>query len=552
MRIRYIYRGEEKIFISPKMSIFVGRPKADEPVDLDLTPDMLVSRPHAQIGIAQGHYWIEDPKSSRGTKVDDEEIRGRGKIPLTAESCIRMGDTTLFVEPLSVVDDATISPILPAKEPPALRAAAGSDVAPPVPLVKSAPLGDGMDVPFASPESQASRQQRLLYELLLQFGVDAPFDRLLQLAVERLVAALPAFGGFLAIVALPAAERGALLLKEPATGEWLLKAHFPLGQPAVSTTLAEHALRCGGGFIWQRGKDLEISVPEIASGIYAPLAWRGDAFGVVCVDNCNSSKEFGDVDLELVVAAAQHIALAVANHRLRDELRRKAEVVERLLTNFSPAIRKKLLDKAQHGRLRLGGEKSEVTILSSDIRGFTALSAGMDADDLVDMLNAYFSALVAAIFRHDGTIDKFVGDAILAVFGSPEPDPKQHANAVRAALAMKHAIEEINDTRRDKGQVVCEMGIGIHCGEVLHGFIGSDERMEFTVIGDAVNRASRYCDGAGPGQVLISPEMYQRVFRLVTAKQIAIRTKHEGDLAAYCVERIKVGAQSTLATLPPV
>jgi adenylate cyclase len=537
MRIRYIYRGEEKIFNSPKASIIVGRPKANDPVDLDLTPDMTVSRPHAYISFERGRYWIEDRKSSRGTKVDDEEIRGCGKIPLTAVSCIRMGDTTLYVEPVNVVDDATLSPILPPVEPPALSVVAGEA---PVAPVSIAPLSDGMEVPFESPESRASRQQRLLYELLLQFGGDAPFDRLLQIAVERLVAALPA------------AERGALLLKEPATGEWLLKAHCPPGEPAVSTTLAEHAMNCGGGFIWQRGKDLEISVPEIASGIYAPLAWRGETFGVVCVDNCNTSREFTNADLELVVAAAQHIALAVANHRLRDDLRRKAELVERLLTNFSPAIRKKLLDKAQHGRLRLGGEKSEVTILSSDIRGFTALSAGMDADDLVDMLNTYFSALVGAIFRHDGTIDKFVGDAILAVFGSPEPDLRQHANAVRAAIAMKHAIEEINDSRRDKGLVVCEMGIGIHCGEVLHGFIGSEERMEFTVIGDAVNRASRYCDGAGPGQVLISPELYQRVFKLVTAKQITIATKHEGNLAAYTVERIKVGAQSTLATLPPI
>ena len=100
--------------------------------------------------------------------------------------------------------------------------------------------------------------------------------------------------------------------------------------------------------------------------------------------------------------------------------------------------------------------------------------------------------MVNAIFRHEGTVDKFVGDAILAVFGSPEPDAKQHVNAVQAAMAMQEAIEEINDVRRANHQVVCEIGIGIHCGEVLHGFIGSEERMEFTVIGDAVNRASRY------------------------------------------------------------
>ena len=175
----------------------------------------------------------------------------------------------------------------------------------------------------------------------------------------------------------------------------------------------------------------------------------------------------------------------------------------------------------------------------SDIRGFTATSAAMDAGDVVDMLNSYFSALVSAIFRQDGTVDKFVGDAILAVFGSPEPDVRQHVNAVQAAIAMQAAIEHINELRRANNQVVCEIGVGIHCGEVLHGFIGSEERMEFTVIGDAVNRTSRFCDAAGPGQVLISPEMYQRVFKLVSATRITIKTKHGDELTAYRVDGIK-------------
>jgi adenylate cyclase len=250
--------------------------------------------------------------------------------------------------------------------------------------------------------------------------------------------------------------------------------------------------------------------------------------------------------LRLLVAAAQYAALAIANHRLCDELQSNVKLIERLLTNFSPAIRQRLLAKARGGRLRLGGEKSEVTILSSDIRGFTRLTAHMDAEEVVDMLNSYFSALVDAIFRHDGTIDKFIGDAILAVFGSPEPDPDQHAHAVRAAIAMQKSLAEVNAVRKARGQVVCEMGIGVHCGPVLHGFIGSEERMEFTVIGDTVNRTARYCDGAPAGQVLISPEVHQRVWKLVRAEPMSIPTKHEGDLPAFRVLECKEG--STPAT----
>ena len=179
------------------------------------------------------------------------------------------------------------------------------------------------------------------------------------------------------------------------------------------------------------------------------------------------------------------------------ELRRNAALLGRLLTNFSPKIRDTLLSRAAHGRLRLGGERSEVVILVSDIRGFTKLTAGMDTDDVMDLLNDYFSALVEAIFKHDGTVDKITGDAILAVFGSPEPDPLRHEKALRAAMAMQSAMAEVSEQRKRRGQVTCTIGIGVHCGEVLHGFIGSNDRMELTIIGEAANWTARYCDGAG-------------------------------------------------------
>ena len=531
MRIRYfhIHDGEEKTFESSATSIVIGRPKSGQvTIDLDLSPDLAVSRPHARISFENDSYWIEDLGSNRGTKVNDEEIKGRGKVPLGERSCVCVGESMLFVEPPNLIDNATISPILQAKEPPAL-------------VIGSA--GEATPSTLAAAET-ASRHARLLYELVLQSSAGAPLDTLFQIAIERLVAAMPA------------AERGALLLKVPSSSP-LLKAHLPPGEPSVSMTLAEHAMSCGGGFIWRRADDASanpasVLANQMGSGIYAPLTWRGETFGVICVDNCNGSRQFTKDDLELAVAVAQHVALAIANHRLREDLLYNATLVERLLTNFSPAIRRRLLEKARRGRLKLGGEKSEVTILSSDIRGFTATSAKMDAEDVVDMLNDYFSALVSAIFRHDGTVDKFVGDSILAVFGSPEPDADQHGKAIRAALAMQAAMNEVNDVRRSRGQTVCEMGIGIHCGEVLHGFVGSEERMEFTVIGDAVNRTSRYCDAAGPRQVLISPELYQRVWKLVCATQTAVDTKHEGILPAYHVEGLRlISSSPTLAGLRP-
>jgi adenylate cyclase len=244
-------------------------------------------------------------------------------------------------------------------------------------------------------------------------------------------------------------------------------------------------------------------------------------------------------DLRLMLAVAHYAAMAAAQNQLQDELRRNSVLFGRLLTNFSPKLRETLVSRAAHGRLRLGGERSEVVILESDIRRFTQLTSGMDSDDVMDLLNDYFSALIDAIFKHDGTVDKINGDAILAVFGSPEPDSLRNEKAVRAALAMQSAMTEVSEARRRRRQVTCTIGIGVHCGEVLHGFIGSNDRMQLTVIGDVANWTARYCAGAAGGEILISPALHQRLWRYIDAELVRIDTKHEGLLSAYRLTGVK-------------
>lgn len=333
-----------------------------------------------------------------------------------------------------------------------------------------------------------------------------------------------------------------MLLLDPESDRLILSAYVSPNEPSVSETLARRAMKEKRAFVWRRSFEGDIGQSvaryRIECGMYAPLVWKGCALGAVCVDNPQRGAAFTDDDLRLMQAVAHYAAIAVAHYQLQEELRGKSKLLERLLTNFSPKIRDKLLKKARHGRLRPGGEKSEVTILFSDIRGFTALSAQQDAGDLVDMLNDYFPVLAEAVFVQDGTIDKFVGDAILAVFGSPEPDAHQQEKAVCAALAMQTAMKEVNAKRRARGEVTCEIGIGVHCGEVLHGFIGAAERLEFTVVGDAVNRASRYCNAAAAGEILISADVYQRVFRRVQAEKVGVVTKHAEELVAYRVKAL--------------
>ncbi len=525
MRILYRYRGTEKIFDEVCEAVVLGRPREGVHVDIDLTPDLGVSRPHARISISDGYYWIEDLGSANGTELDAKQIQGKGKVRLEPGHTIRISDTTIEVEipvtqtgsgPGVASDDKTLVTTHDTR----LDIDAMIDAAAPV-------FKPGQPI-----DPTRAQDLSLLYELPLRFGEETELDTLFQTIIERLVAIIPA------------ASRGALLLEDSENGGLLLKAHVPTGRPSVSMTLASRAMARREGFIWREGIDPSQSqfLNRIKAGMYVPLMWKGRALGAACVDNSDDGTLFTAEDLRLMLAVAHYAAMAAMQTQLQNDLRRNAALLGRLLTNFSPSIRNKLLSRAAHGRLRPGGEKSEVVILVSDIRGFTLLSSGMDTDDVVDLLNDYFSALTDAIFQHDGTIDKITGDAILAVFGCPEPDSMRHEKAVRAALAMQSAMTEVSQQRKRRGQVTCAIGIGVHCGEVLHGFIGSNDRMELTIIGEAANWTARYCDGAAGGEILISPALHQRLWRYVDTELTAIETKHEGTLSAYRLKGIKSAA----------
>lgn len=137
------------------------------------------------------------------------------------------------------------------------------------------------------------------------------------------------------------------------------------------------------------------------------------------------------------------------------------------------------------------GERREVTVLFADLVGFTALTESLEPETVVQVLNGYFQQMTKAISAHNGHVGKFIGDGILATFGAPEPNPWQAQDAVRAALAMRAALEAYNERLVQQGRPALTLGIGIHRGPVVAGLLGSSELMEYTVIGDVVNTASR-------------------------------------------------------------
>jgi adenylate cyclase len=475
-----------------------------------------VSRRHAKIIFEDKEFSIEDLQSTGGTTVEGRALT-RAEVFNYPQS-FELGSVSVHVDLAG--KGGTLS-----------TATAGI----PVPDDKEVKITLSLDVsertalPMYGLADQVAARLDMLYDLPLQFAAELDLDKLYKLILTKVMELIPG------------ARRGSLLIIDPAIGKLVLRASIPESAPAISRTLIKRAVHDQQGFIWgedqQASEDMSMSMVSlgIRTGMYVPLLWKGQPVGVLSVDNPKQRNAFRNEDLQFMISVAHYAAAAVANQLLQDDIETNNRTLQHLLANFSPKIRLKLLEKSRAGKLQPGGEKSEVTILMSDLRGFTLTSAKLDSEVVVEMLNDYFSVLGNIIFQHDGTIDKFIGDAILAVFGSPEPDDQHALKAVRCAIDMQKAIAGINERRRAAHMPCCDLGIGVHTGEVLHGFIGAAERLEYTVIGDTVNKASRYCDGARAGEIAIGKATHYVVYDKVVTEATSISTKHEGDLEAWLV-----------------
>jgi adenylate cyclase len=505
MRVVYSYKDvleEEKIFGD---DIIVGRPEGGVAVDLDLKFDPWVSHRHARIWLKDGQYWIEDLGSRNGTLVNGEKIQSRSSRRLVERDVIEIGDTTL-------------------------RVTAPGDLPRVHERSRITLTLDGNKSIYSiedTAEVDNKRHLAILYELPLQLGGEIKLDPLLQMIVAKL------------LEVIRDSARAALVLRDPSTNTLLLKAHLPWGKPYVSMTLAQRALDERVGFIWEREKDPTATQADDTAdcAMYAPLLWKGKALGAAVVDNYEKTRVFKSEDLKLLMAVAQHAAMAVANQTLQEELCRESAIRSNLLRQFSPKIAERLL--SHRGQLRLGGERCSATILFADIRGFSQLSQTMDPESVVELLNYYFSGLIPVLFSLDGSVEKYVGDAVVAVFGSPEADPQHFEKGLRAAVGMQEKMGALNAVRQARGDVTCGIGIGVHCGEVVQGFIGMPEQMNFACIGDPMNRTARYCEAAKAGEVLISPELYEHVWRIVhQAEPVTVDSKGGQQLSAYRVTKL--------------
>ena len=249
-----------------------------------------------------------------------------------------------------------------------------------------------------------------------------------------------------------------------------------------------------------------VVMQQVRSAICAPLvAADDDVVGVLYADSSFRTHAFSESDLDFLIAFAGIAAVAIEHERFSSRLREQALVRSNFERFFTPDLASRIANSAD--AVKLGGDKRRVAVMFTDIRGFTALAETMSPQATATLLTEYFTEMVECVFRHHGTLDKFMGDAVMAQWGAPVSADSDADSAMSTAIDMMDALDALNERWRKGNKPTLAIGIGLTFGDAFAGNIGSERRLEYTVIGDTVNTASRLCSAASAGEILISEAM---------------------------------------------
>lgn len=298
-------------------------------------------------------------------------------------------------------------------------------------------------------------------------------------------------------------------------------------QPILITDVSEDSR-------FSESESLKIS--GLRSAMVAPLIGNQRLLGLLYVDNMQRTAAFTEEELNIFSVIAAQAAAAIDNaiahaHIAESAIQRSA--LERFL---APEVVEMVVNNP--GGVRLGGVNQKVSVMFADIRGFTPLSERMSPEQVVELLNEYFTRVTDVIFDNGGTLDKYIGDAVMAVFGAPISKGNDALNAVKAAVDLQRLLVQMNRDAKQRGWPALKVGIGINTGLVTAGNIGSPRRIDYTVIGDAVNTASRLMSKAQGGEIIISESTAADLagaFPLAKLEPLTVKGKTE-PVPAFAVE----------------
>jgi class 3 adenylate cyclase len=346
------------------------------------------------------------------------------------------------------------------------------------------------------------------------------FGAMLSAVLSELCSAIEAEMGF---IMLFDDEANQLELKASTADDMLSSAgHYDLIEKAANTALHSGELYAAD--------DLSEWLHSI---ICIPLILRERIIGVFGAVNRLGPGGFTADDKRLLLAITSQVDTAIFESLDKQRIRNTFQ------RYVGPNVMEQMLATPEKDWLK--GERATLSVLFSDMRGFTRMSEMVDVDELVEMINMHLGAMTEVVLSYDGTLDKFVADEVMAIFGAPVTKQDHALRAIRTALDMQAAQQRLVREWAARGYSLPPIGIGINSGEMIVGNIGCSQQMDYTVLGAVVNLASRLCDAALENQILVTGETYRRVADAVVAQQLPkIRVKGKDEpVEIYQVTRLK-------------
>lgn len=376
---------------------------------------------------------------------------------------------------------------------------------------------------------------RIAYEVSQAIGAETDIQPILQRILETVFTTLKA-------------DRAAILLVDQNTGKLVprLVRHRSKSREQVmlSRSIINEVVATNRGVLsadaaqderFEKAKSIKAA--GVRSTMTVPIIYRAEFLGVMYLDSLVATGVFTERDLDVFSRIASQAAASIKNVMLIRSLQEETRTRVHLQRFLSPSV----VDQLITGSIEIGkhGEEREITLLFSDIRGFTSLSERLKPGVVVDMLNEYFERMIRVLFRYEGTFDKYVGDEMMAIFGAPLPLPDAPRRAVACARDMLTELDAFNAEREKRGLFPITVGVGIHTGPAVCGAIGSTQTMQYTAIGDTVNTAARLCSSAGPGEILISADTESRLddsFQRTAMPPLKVKGK-SAPLETFVVDR---------------
>jgi len=495
--------------------------------------DVGISRKHVKIYKKAKNYFLADLCSSNGTKVNGKSIK---KIKLSHNDVISIGtcDLIFFIDelsassqtnspsPLEAIDQNNVYQQTLNISPQESCIMSSSEL---LASIESKKIIDKHDQsPSQNEISSLERSNKVLfvlYEISRQLSSTSDFKELLNKIMDLILMVIDADTGFLVLT--EDKKKDELI---PIVIKSKDKQKEKTGKMRPSRTMINKVIQDKVALLTTNAMDdarfraaESVIIKKIRSAICVPLWGKNKIIGAIQLDSTRPDNMFNKDSLELLKTIGCQMAMVIEQARLNAQIKEEERLRSRLERFHSPQVIEMILKKSQDSSENIMETKDLTsTILFTDIVGFTGISEKMSPREINIILNKHFSQLTDIIFKYGGTLDKFLGDGLMAIFGTPVEKKGDAENAVRAALEIRQKFAEV--IKKTNPEIQFNIRIGINTGRVVAGNIGSPKRMDYTVIGDAVNIAKRIESSAKPNQILIGPETYKWVKNKFSLKKV--------------------------------